>query len=509
MRTSKARLEAEPVRWDSPELTSRTTPSLQLVVNQLMKRGNAIAPKVWNALRDLDARYARYIHWLPYPRLGVAELEAPTGERTSWDFTEIDPIVEDFFATSPRDPMVNFSTIPAWMFKTENPVEYPDDPYQPYWMYTQGTELRDPTLKELGGYFARLVSWYTKGGFVDENGVHHHSGHSYDMPIWQVLLEPEIEHLTTPEDYTARYDAIVEAVREVKPDMKFVGLELASSALAGQNRTYRGYPVLCCVDYVEYFLNPENHKPGIPIDYISYHFYAMLPEEVAQEGWAAVVFDMTNRFLKEVDYIEAIRRRLSPQTQTMIDELGCILPADLAQSRPDYVFKPFPDMYWNLCAAQYAFLFSELSRKGIEGVHSSALVQPVDYYPSTGMIDIETGRPNARYWCLKMIKENFGPGDSIMESTLVVNAGAGFGTTMAGGGRVYVQAFMAGGEKKILVVNTRDEPVEVLIPGTAGARTETVDQETAYEPPARSELSTDILELGGLAVTILTLREPG
>ena len=26
--------------------------------------------------------------------------------------------------------------------------------------------------------------------------------------------------------------------------------------------------------FFEYFLNPANHKPGIPLDMISYHFYA-------------------------------------------------------------------------------------------------------------------------------------------------------------------------------------------------------------------------------------------
>ncbi len=27
-------------------------------------------------------------------------------------------------------------------------------------------------------------------------------------------------------------------------------------------------------EFVQYFLNPANHKKGIPLDYISYHFYA-------------------------------------------------------------------------------------------------------------------------------------------------------------------------------------------------------------------------------------------
>ena len=44
------------------------------------------------------------------------------------------------------------------------------------WDYEQGTELRDPSFKEVADYYARLLSWYTKGGFTDELGKRHESG---------------------------------------------------------------------------------------------------------------------------------------------------------------------------------------------------------------------------------------------------------------------------------------------------------------------------------------------
>ena len=114
----------------------------------------------------------RYVPWLPYPKLAVAELERPTPEKTSWDFTLIDPMTKDFLAATDGHPtVINFSTTPAWLWKTDKPVTYPDDPNQVDWKYTQGSELRDPSGKELGDYYARLVSWYVNGGFTDENGV--------------------------------------------------------------------------------------------------------------------------------------------------------------------------------------------------------------------------------------------------------------------------------------------------------------------------------------------------
>jgi len=112
----------------------------------------------------------------------------------------------------------------------------------------------------IGNYYKRLVSWYVAGGFYDEYNLYHKSGYNYNITHWEVLNEVEAEHSMTVQQYTARYDAIVTAIREVAPWMKFVGL------------------ALCCpsgeLDWFEYFLNSSNHAPGVPIDYISYHFYA-------------------------------------------------------------------------------------------------------------------------------------------------------------------------------------------------------------------------------------------
>ena len=41
--------------------------------------------------------------------------------------------------------VVNFSTIPEWMFKLDKPVPYPADPNELTWTYEKGKELRDPS----------------------------------------------------------------------------------------------------------------------------------------------------------------------------------------------------------------------------------------------------------------------------------------------------------------------------------------------------------------------------
>src|SRR5580698_7444746 len=249
------------ITWDKTSILSRSPPTFQVVVNPPLRRGEPLSTASYAAVKELGADYVRYVPWLPYPKLAVAELEPPTSQKTGWDFSLIDPMTKDFLGAIDGHPaIVNFSTIPAWLFKTEKPVAYPADPNQAVWDYTQGTEVRDPSGRELGEYYARLVSWYVNGGFTDEDGVRHESGYRYKLAWWEVLNEVDFEHRMTPEQYTERYDAIVSAIHKVSPETKFAGLALAEP---GRDEKF-----------FEYFLNPANHRPGIPLDMISYHFYA-------------------------------------------------------------------------------------------------------------------------------------------------------------------------------------------------------------------------------------------
>ncbi|MGC2511193.1 MAG: glycosyl hydrolase family 39, partial [Acidobacteriaceae bacterium] len=132
------------VDWNRTVLVSRSTPTFQVVVNPMLERGSSIHDGAFSAIHQLGAEYVRYVPWLPYPRLAVAELEPPTPAGTSWNFSLIDPMVEDFMAAQAgHSTVMNFSTIPAWLFKTPKPVSYPKDPNQVFWDYTQGTELVD------------------------------------------------------------------------------------------------------------------------------------------------------------------------------------------------------------------------------------------------------------------------------------------------------------------------------------------------------------------------------
>ncbi len=460
------------VQWDKVERISKTTPTLQVVVNPPLRRGSAIHDRVYSELSRLGANYVRYVPWLPYPKLGVAELEPPAGGKTSWDFSVIDPMTIDFLnATKGHSVILNFSTIPAWMFKTPAPVKYPSNPDEVNWDYTQGTELRDPTGKELGDYYARLVSWYVNGGFTDEAGKRHDSGHHFKIDYWEVLNEPDIEHHTTPEQYTARYDAIVSAIKKVAPSMKFVGI---SVAFPSDNP-----------HYFEYFLDAKNHKPGVPLDMISYHFYASPTADQNPSVQQYTFFDQADRFIASARFIEAIRQRLSPSTRTTVNEIGSILAGD-----PN-LKTPIPDSYWNLSGATYAYVFGHLASLGIDIAGESQLVGYPTQFPSVSMVDWNTGAPNARFRVLELLKNNFGPEDKIVK-------------TSSGSPYVYALAMVKPqGARKILLVNKRDRDIEVTLPGRATG-VQYVDQTTKGNAPGQQSLNSDKLTLRGLSVAVVT-----
>jgi len=408
--------------------------------------------------------------------MAVAELQPPTGNKTFWDFTYLDSTMEALMdATKGHSTVINFSTTPAWMWVTAKPVKYPDDPYGLGWDYNQGTALRDTTGKEVAGYFARLFSWYTKGGFTDELGVYHKSGHFYNIPYWEVLNEPDLEHHIPVQLYTKMYDAIVAELKKISPQTKFIGLSLA----------YVRDP-----EYFEYFLNPKNHQPGIPLEGISYHHYSRpsWPQQTIDE-YQYPFFEQAESFLDKVRYIEHIRKRLAPQVFTTINEIGVIL-------RSPGESGPIHDDYWNLAGAMYAYIFLELTKLGIDVAGESQLVGYPTQFPDVSMMNWENGNPNARYWVLRLLKENFGPGDILVK------------TSCNGKSRyVVAQAIKTTQGRKLLLINKHNTAVHVLLPADVTSFiVKQVDVTTRENPPAQKALTGNSFTLQPFSVTVVEMK---
>ncbi len=479
-----ATLSQEPVKvevnWTAERRPLKTASTLQVVVNPLLRRGSPIHDASFTALKNLGADDVRYVPWHPYPRFAVAELEPPTVKSTSWDFSLIDPMTIDFLnATEGHDRILNFSTIPSWLYKTPKPIDVPKDPERVFWNYTQGKELRDPSCTELADYYERLVSWYTQGGFTDELGVRHTSGYRYKFPYWEVFNEIDGEHQPTPQQYVASYDAVVGRLHAMDPQMKFVGLALAFPERAP--------------DMMEFFLNPANHKPGIPLDMISYHFYASPTREQTMEDWQYTFFDQADRFLTTVRYVEAIRRRLSPQTKTDLDEIGSILPTDWHPDTPYDPGPPIPADYWNASAAVYAYLYLETAKIGIDVISESQLVGFPSQFPSVTMLDWKTGKPNARFSVLQLLHDHLKPDATLVETKLIPKDIDAF-------------AFEDSNGHHLLLVNKRNRPMQAALPAEFGGATVNIVKTGKPSIQKTTAPADGKLELGAFGVAVLDVN---
>lgn len=460
------------VDWNNVVMTSRSTPTLQVVTNPMLRKGAAMHDGAFGALKHLQADYVRYVPWYPYPQLAVAELKPPTATETFWDFSLVDEATVDFLQATKGHPVVlNFSTIPQWMFKTDKPVMIPEDPNQVFWGYGGGNVFRDTTLKELTDYYTRLISWYVKGGFTDELGKYHQSGYHYDIPYWEVLNEPDLEHHLTPAQYTRVYDAMVMAIRKVLPDVKFVGLGIAAQS----------------PEWFEYFLNPANHQPGIPLDMISYHCYARANSEQPFDDYEYAIFNDAERFVLSVRYIEGIRKRLSPQTKTDINELGAFVSSKMRE-------QPIPAKFWNLSASVYAYFFIELSKAGIDVIGESQLVGYPSQFPDVSMISYVNYKPNPRFRVLQMIKDNFKAGDQLVKTQISANKG----------NDLLAQAYVEGSVKRVLLLNKRNKTTTVQVPEElVGAKVTLLDSTTGDNAPKEFVLKKSALKLNPFAVAVL------
>jgi hypothetical protein len=473
--------------WGKIVGVSKANVSIQVCPEPPMRRGYPIHDQLFKALHDLGADYARLQPWFPYPKMAVAELRPPENGKTFWDFTLMDQITEDFMQATAGHPVVfTFGTVPRWMYTTKTPTRYPENPDDIDWSYTLDKELNDSTMKLFAEYQARLAGWYINGGFRDEVGRWHASGHHYNVDYWEVLNEEDVEHSLTPAQYTQFYDAVVEAVRKVAPGLKFMGPALSDPI---------GRP-----DFIVYFLDPKNHRPGIPVDMLSYHFYSLPDSDETPEVMQHTIFDQADMFLTAARYIDTVRRHFSPSTLTDVNELGSVLPAPLAPK----LIKPIPESYWNLAGAMWAYIYGHLAVLGTDVVGAAELIDYPGQVAATTLVDWDTGEPNARYWVAKLLRDNFGPGDKIVGPP-AVNPQTDLATDSGSAAHIYFQAFISPrGKRKLLLVNKRSRSIDLTIPGAGGGVMQSVDESTR-SAAAVSLVPADTIHLPSLAVAVITM----
>jgi hypothetical protein len=126
---------------------------------------------------------------------------------TSWDFRALDINVASLQASTafPETNILQIVGVGAnWFFK---PGKYM-------------SVFADPSGRREGRWFSNILDWYCRGGFTDERGEYHHSGHNYTFGYLEILNEMD---LAAGPGYIRWYDGVVAVVRARHPAIKFIG----------------------------------------------------------------------------------------------------------------------------------------------------------------------------------------------------------------------------------------------------------------------------------------------
>ena len=379
------------VRWDSVIATTPAIATYLDQVNPSMAPSSPVHDAVFARVAELNASMVRYLHWDPFVALSFPARLAPNcsagGAGASWNFSLIDPLVEDFMAASgcgesPTGCVFNFSPLPAWMLDGGGP--------------------RDHSGAEAGEYFSRIVSWYTKGGFVDECGLQRSSGFRFRFATWEVLNEVDYSSPmqcpspTLPAcaaNYTRVYDGIVRVLRRDHPELAFSALVLA---MEPPEEDF----------WFTTFLNASNHAADYqPPEWVSFHFYATPAGAADPLSWSSQVRQAAVAWLGRAADVQGIVARLSPTTKVSVNEVGFIPQGEYARrvsqsplspasaspspaaaagppALPGDTCPPMADLYgasgparwvFNVHAVQFAFAFGELAKLGVASMAMSQL----------------------------------------------------------------------------------------------------------------------------------------
>ncbi|MBA3825970.1 MAG: hypothetical protein H0X24_18985 [Ktedonobacterales bacterium] len=176
------------------------------------------------------------------------EIGLPEMHQGQWDFAQLDAAIARLRAT--HTPFfLNVRTAPSWM-------------------YDASGQLRDQTYQEFAAYMARLVGWYNAGGFTDEAGHFHASGHQGWVGTWEIWNEPNSGY-DIPGPVSHRSATWLDAHR-------FARLySVAAMAMRAVDPTIAtGGPAISAYPDDGYMIN---FIQGItaPLDFFSFHFYAI------------------------------------------------------------------------------------------------------------------------------------------------------------------------------------------------------------------------------------------
>ena len=200
------------------------------------------------------------------------------------------------------------------------------------------------------------------------------------------------------------------------------------------------------------------------------------------------LFDYFDSFVEEVHQTSNLIRKLSPKTQTMLDECGTtrlpqlVNPADPASG----------PLYWVSSGTGFVYLYLRTAALSAQGVNvpvvgMSQLMDDVKREPGVSMIDWTNGNGTARYWALKLLRDACAPGDAFVSTAVSGDAGV----YAQGVIRTQSTASNTAQSRRLVLVNKRYIAVTVKINSVSKSCMAHIVDTDSGECPARTEACGD------------------
>ncbi len=308
----------------------------------------------------------------------------PGYKEGDWDFSRLDATIQQL-----RDHNISY---------------FLDIRTAPPWMFDSVGQLPDAEFPAFAQFMARLVGWYNKGGFTDEKGVYHQSGHYGWVKYWEIWNEPKsgwdipgnvpdrsYAPWMTPDRFANLYDVTSTAMKAVDPTILTGGPAINS------------YPD---IPYLQTFIQDET----APLNFFSLHFYAGTNyQEPDAQVYDAVTGD---RFLNRIVAIRQLLNQYKPgqNIPIWVDELNfneaSTIPIDLRGTGP----------------AAYPFIADSLVNAAYQGI---AVIDQFTMSSDAqfGLNDITSGQVYRPFWLFMQFSHEFPAGSYLLPVKITANTG--------------------------------------------------------------------------------------
>lgn len=258
----------------------------------------------------------------------------------------------------------------------------------PPWMFNSAGQPRDPTFHEFAAYMARLVGWYDAGGFTDEAGNWHASGHQGWVTTWEIWNEPESGYeipapvanraaqWMDPATFARLYTVVATAMRAVDPTIQIGGPALGNVGYA---------------DYLRVFLSDVR----APLAFVSAHFYATGDLNVPD---GAILGAASTTLSADLGMAAAALRETGHgATPLWLDEMNL-------NARSTLPIDPRASGALGMAFAADAFVAATTNDAAL--VNQFSLISDAQL----GLLDIATGQPYRALWLYERLGQAFPAG---------------------------------------------------------------------------------------------------